>query len=1179
MKNLLCALTCALALSTPGAQGQLTWGVNGGGGAGTWNTTNLNWWDGSTNVAWVNGGSAIFDGVGGTVGVGSGGVTASKLTFNVPGYVLAAQGSISGTNGLTVEANADVTINALIGGGVIPPSLTKTGAASVTVSNLLAVNRIAINQGEFKLTNLAAQPLHITYIFGDSSDAVLTLASSRFTTVSIDGLSGGGDTRGVVQPEDAVGTKTLLVAGPGGSFAGALKDYGAGVLSLAKSGTGLQELTGANTYSGATEISGGVLALSHGGSALSTAISIHQGALLLDNSAALVSDRVSDSAPITIAGNLTFTGNSAAPTTEALGPLTLGGDFGSVIVNPPSAQPATLTFESMAAPIQAKSGVIVFQGANLGASPGPGVASVRFNTAPVLLGGSGSTGTNIAILPTALGGTAPGSTFVTYDVNGIRPLTDAEYANDSLSIYPDTNLNLTTPQSVLFPVAVNSLRLQAGASIGGNNTLTIGSGAILARAGSGNVTVADLDFGSREAIITNETDLLVSSRIAGSSAINGLTKSGPGRLTLTGANTYTGATTVAQGILNIRNAAALGAPGGGIGVGAGAALEIQGGISLDAGPLTISDTGPDGKGSLRSLKGQNTWNGPVTMSNAKVDVPAGGLVLSGPLTARGVLTKTGPGALTLRGPLDSPNDGLAVRGGTVLSNATDGTPFGSGALVLNSGGVALVPGGSGADVSLLGATLPNSGTPFLTYGVGTARIALDRAANNSITFTLGGTNSFFAYQRFGRAALLISPASGVAALGNSERLKFAYSGGISPINGILSSSIVAQDRDANRSGDFVTYTGLAGFQRATYSSSNFLVNSSATTVFDARLPQTVTTPAAVYALKNSGQTITLTNTTLTFGGGGLIMNGGSITGGTLSFAAGGELTIYTSLAGGSISSAIDSAGTARTLTKFGPGTLTFSGTHAGNIVINDGALKLGSTIGGSISLALEGILSGTGAIAGPIAGGLISPGNSPGILTAGSTTPQSNLANGAPEGFVPTAYAFEFTQRGHPTFGAPAASGNDVLRLTNTGAPFSGTLTANNEIDVYLNPFGGPHPGDEFFGGFFTNRNASFGNSIADANWRVFLADASGDTAFNGVNYLEYPESAVEIASVAESANFGSGPVNGYITRIKVVPEPQTGVLLLSGSMFLLIGGRGTRSWSVRSGKRSSFRQNPLPSK
>jgi autotransporter-associated beta strand protein len=190
------------------------------------------------------------------VGVGSGGVTASKLTFNVPGYVLAAQGSISGTNGLTVEANADVTINALIGGGVIPPSLTKTGAASVTVSNLLAVNRIAINQGEFKLTNLAAQPLHITYIFGDSSDAVLTLASSRFTTVSIDGLSGGGDTRGVVQPEDAVGTKTLLVAGPGGSFAGALKDYGAGVLSLAKSGTGLQELTGANTYSGATEITG-----------------------------------------------------------------------------------------------------------------------------------------------------------------------------------------------------------------------------------------------------------------------------------------------------------------------------------------------------------------------------------------------------------------------------------------------------------------------------------------------------------------------------------------------------------------------------------------------------------------------------------------------------------------------------------------------------------------------------------------------------------------------------------------------------------------------------------------------------------------------------------------------------------------------------------------------------------
>jgi autotransporter-associated beta strand protein len=588
--------------------------------------------------------------------------------------------------------------------------------------------------------------------------------------------------------------------------------------------------------------------------------------LLLDNSTALVSDRVSDSAPITIAGSLTFTGNSAAPTTEALGSLTLGGGFGSVIVNPHSAQPATLTFESMAAPVQAKSGVIVFQGANLGASPGPGVASVRFNTAPVLLGGSGSTGTNMAILPPALGGPRPGSTFVTYDVNGIRPLTDAEYANDSLTDYPDTNVNLTTTQNVFFPVAVNSLRLQAGASIGGNSTLTIGSGAILARSGSGNVTVADLDFGSREGIITNETDLLISSRIAGSSPINGLTKSGPGRLTLTGANTYTGATTVAQGILNIRNAVALGAPGGGVGVGAGAALEIQGGISLDAGPLTISDTGSDGKGSLRSLKGQNTWNGPVTMSNVTVNVPAGGLLLSGPLTGGGVLTKTGPGALTLRGPLDSPKDGLAVRGGTVLSTATDGTPFGSGGLVLNSGGVALAPGGSGADVSLAGATLPNSGAPFLTYGVGTARIALDRGANNSITFTLGGTNSFFAYQRFGRAALLISPASGVAALGNSERLKFAYSGGISPINGILSPSIVAQDRDANRSGDFVTYTG-PGWLPARHV---FFKQLSGQLRRNHRVRRQATADshhsATVYALKNSGQTITLSNTTLTLAG-------------------------------------------------------------------------------------------------------------------------------------------------------------------------------------------------------------------------------------------------------------------------------------------------------------------------
>lgn len=87
MRTHLFAITAILTLKAATASGQLIWGVNGLGDSGTWNTSSLNWWNGTANVAWPNGGQAIFDGTPGTVSIGSN-VTASKLTFNVPGYVV-----------------------------------------------------------------------------------------------------------------------------------------------------------------------------------------------------------------------------------------------------------------------------------------------------------------------------------------------------------------------------------------------------------------------------------------------------------------------------------------------------------------------------------------------------------------------------------------------------------------------------------------------------------------------------------------------------------------------------------------------------------------------------------------------------------------------------------------------------------------------------------------------------------------------------------------------------------------------------------------------------------------------------------------------------------------------------------------------------------------------------------
>src|SRR5204863_6102060 len=70
-----------------------------------------------------------------------------------------------------------------------------------------------------------------------------------------------------------------------------------------------------------------------------------------------------------------------------------------------------------------------------------------------------------------------------------------------------------------------------------------------------------------------------------------LTKDGTGTVILSGANTYTGATSVSAGVLNIQNNTALGTIAGGTSVASGAALQLQGGITVGAEALTLSGTG------------------------------------------------------------------------------------------------------------------------------------------------------------------------------------------------------------------------------------------------------------------------------------------------------------------------------------------------------------------------------------------------------------------------------------------------------------------------------------------------------------------------------------------------------------------------------------------------------------
>ena len=625
---------------------------------------------------------------------------------------------------------------------------------------------------------------------------------------------------------------------------------------------------------------------------------------------------------------------------------------------------------------------------------------------------------------------------------------------------------------------------------------------------------------------------------------------------LAAVSNLTGPVTVSTGVLRIQDAAALSGVTS-LSVLSLAALELGGGIPIGNIPLSVSGSGPAAGGGLRSIAGDNSWQGPVSLSSATVGVDAGSLTLGGAAAFSGVFTKTGPGTLVLHDPLTGSNDAQFL-GGSVVSNATSGSPFSDKRLLLSGATAKFAPAGSGADVvlSLGGGLAGPLGNYVISYTQGSSLI-LDKGANASLTLITGSATSNFLFYDLPPAGstLVIAASGGFTSLGVSERItaQRVFSLQYSGVN-----VVVGQDNDPLKSADFLNYDGTNGYFRRP--GTDFTL-------------ETLTTDLEFVSLKNIGQNLNLNGRTLfigrgfdTVGPGVLILNGGSISGGTLTPRNGAdallrrnELAIYTSLAGATISSDLGVTESrfirAAEFTKFGPGVLTLSGnvTHPlGTMRLNSGGIKLDGTIpfinGNGIDLANGATLSGSGTTNASVAVGIISPGGSPGILTVGTTGSQSSSSF--------TSYEFEFTKTGAPVFSNATASGNDVLRLTSS---FSSLLTVENVINIYLNPGSGIQMADSFLGGFFTDTNAPFAGAINNATWHVFVADLLGETISNGIHYHAY-EGAAQISTVPQTANFGAGSVNGYITRVTgVTAVPEPGAISLLAAAGLLTGVRRRR--------------------
>jgi fibronectin-binding autotransporter adhesin len=274
-------------------------------------------------------------------------------------------------------------------------------------------------------------------------------------------------------------------------------------------------------------------------------------------------------------------------------------------------------------------------------------------------------------------------------------------------------------------------------------------------------------------IYSSTTDQVLSGIISGDGA---LTKQEDSSLTLSGANTYTGATLISAGVLRAQNDTALGTTASGTTVASGAALELNDlddgtAIAIGAEALSLAGTGISNGGALRNIAGNNSYAGAITLTaDTRINSDSGTLTLnvaSGAAitgtfnltfggagniavsdaitTGTGTLTKDGTGTLTLAG-------NNTYTGATTISTGIVAITHAN-ALGKNGETLSTTTVSDGATLSISHASTINVPEPITISGTGVL-------SAGAIQFTGSGANTYSGAIILGANATISSIGSG-----------------------------------------------------------------------------------------------------------------------------------------------------------------------------------------------------------------------------------------------------------------------------------------------------------------------------------------------------------------------------------------------------------------------------------